>query len=480
MKENEIKNIKINKITDFLWEIQPFGGMRAPCRIYATEKMLANMLRDRTVIQGMNVAALPGIQKYSLIMPDGHEGYGFPIGGVAALDLNEGGISPGGIGYDINCGIRLLKCGLSRDEITSKISGLLDKTFKYCPAGLGSSNFNIKDKDMDRILKNGAGWAVENGFGVMDDLTYCEELGAMDAADPKKVGETARKRGHGQMATLGSGNHFLEIQYIDEIFDADAAKAFGIEAGQVTFMIHCGSRALGHQVCSDYIRLMEKNFPEILNKLPDRELIYAPAKSSMAEDYYGAMCAAANFAWCNRHMLAHQLRIAVNELFGETRIETIYDIAHNIAKIEQHLINGRSKSVWVHRKGATRAFGPNDPGIPEKYKKTGQPVIIPGSMGTASYLLAGTGTSGSETFASAAHGAGRTMSRHEAVKNFKGEMVAADLKRAGITVKGASMKGIAEEAGAAYKPIEEVISVSHNAGIGRLVARLRPIGVIKG
>ena len=481
MKENGVKNIRINKINDFLWEIQPFGKMRVPCRIYATEKMLASMLKDRTIIQGMNVANLPGIQSYSLIMPDGHEGYGFPIGGVAALDHNEGGISPGGIGYDINCGVRLLKCDIPRREIVLKMQELLDKAFRYCPAGLGSSNFSIKDKDLDAILKNGAGWAVDHGFGTMDDLTYCEENGAMPEADPKKVGETARKRGHGQMATLGSGNHFLEIQYVDEIFDIDAAKAFGITStDQVMFMIHCGSRALGHQVCSDYLRLMEKNFPQILSGLSDRELIYAPAKSAMADDYYGAMCAAANFAWCNRHMLAHQLRLAVTEIFGDSKIETIYDVAHNIAKLERHSINGISKDVWVHRKGATRAFGPNAPGIPEKYRLTGQPVLIPGSMGTASYILAGTGTFESETFASTAHGAGRTMSRHEAIRNFRGEIVTADLKRAGITVKGASMKGIAEEAGAAYKSIDDVISVSHNSNIGRRVARLRPIGVIKG
>ncbi|HNY11032.1 MAG TPA: RtcB family protein [Candidatus Wallbacteria bacterium] len=480
MKENDIKNIRINKITDFLWEIQPFGKMRVPCRIYATEKMLASMLRDRTIIQGMNVAALPGIQNYSLIMPDGHEGYGFPIGGVAALDYNEGGISPGGIGYDINCGVRLLKCDIPREEISSKISLLLDKAFKYCPAGLGSSNFDINGRDLDSILKNGAAWAVEHGFGVEADLIYCEERGTMAEADPKKVSETARKRGHGQMATLGSGNHFLEIQYVDEIFDKEAAKAFGITStGQVMFMIHCGSRALGHQVCSDYIRLMEKNFPKILNELPDRELVYAPANSAMAGDYYGAMCAAANFAWCNRHMLAHQLRLAVNEIFGESKIETIYDVAHNIAKIERHSINQTPKKLWVHRKGATRAFGPNATGIPEKYIKAGQPVIIPGSMGTASYLLAGTAFE-SETFASTAHGAGRTMSRHEAIRNFRGETVAADLKRSGISVKGASMKGIAEEAGAAYKSIDDVISVSHNSNIGRRVARFRPIGVIKG
>jgi len=357
----------------------------------------------------------------------------------------------------------------------------MDKIFKYCPAGLGSSNIRVDSTQLDAILKKGAKWAVENGYGNNADLEHSEENGCMEEADPKEVSNTAKSRGKQQIATLGSGNHFLEVQYVDKIFDKEAAKAFGIKKeGQVMFMIHCGSRGLGHQVCSDYLRLMEHTFPEIVQTLPDRELIYAPAGSEVAEKYFKAMAAAANFAWCNRHVLGHQVRLAVKDIIGGADIETLYDVAHNIAKIENHKIDGEMKKVWMHRKGATRAFGPGRKEIPEAYRDVGQPIIIPGSMGTSSYVLVGTNEAMEQTFGSTAHGAGRVMSRHEAIKSFRGEDIVKDLEKKGIYVKGTSWKGIAEEASEAYKDINEVVRVSDEAKIGKLVARLLPLGCVKG
>lgn len=475
------KQIEVKKISDVLWEIPKTEDMKVPCRIFASEKLLEKMKQDRTLMQGKHVAFLPGIYKYSLIMPDGHEGYGFPIGGVAALDYEKGGISPGGIGYDINCGVRVLRTNLKKDDVAPKIKELLEKLFEYCPAGLGSSNIRVDNDQINDILNKGAKWAVENGYGNEDDLKNSEENGCMKQADAKYVSDQAKKRGKKQIATLGSGNHFLEVQYVDKIFDKDVAKAFGItEEGQVIFMIHCGSRGLGHQVCSDYLREMERTFPEIVQKLPERELIYAPAGTDMAKKYFGAMCAAANFAWCNRHVLGHQTRLAIKDVFGDVKVETLYDVAHNIAKLEEHKIDGEVKKVWMHRKGATRAFGPGRKEVPKAYRDVGQPIILPGSMGTASYLLVGTSKGMEETFGSTAHGAGRVMSRHEAIRSFRGEAVVKDLEKQGISVKGASWKGIAEEASGAYKDIDEVVRVSHEANIGNMVVRLKPIGVCKG
>ena len=406
---------------------------------------------------------------------------GFPIGGVAALDYETGGISPGGIGYDINCGVRLLKTNLKKEDIYPHIKPLLDALFEHVPAGLGSSNITITKQLLDGVLNKGARWAVENGYGNEEDLSHCEESGCMPTADASKVSENAKNRGRKQLATLGSGNHFLEIQYVDEIYDEETAKAFGItEKGQVTLMIHCGSRGLGHQVCSDYLREMERTFPEVVAKLPDRELIYAPAGHKLCGDYLKAMSAAANFAWCNRHIIGHQSRLAFKKIFPESKLDTVYDVAHNICKIEEHKIDGGMKKVFMHRKGATRAFAPGREELPEVYQKTGQPVIIPGSMGTASYLLVGTEEGMEITFGSTAHGAGRVMSRHEALKQFRGEQVKQDLASKNIALKGASWKGVAEEAPGVYKDIDKVIEVSHQVGIGRKVVRLKPIGVIKG
>ncbi|MBD3310325.1 RNA-splicing ligase RtcB [Candidatus Woesearchaeota archaeon] len=480
--DDEKKNVEINKVSDVVWEIPKSGDMNVPCRIFTSEKLLEKMKQDRTLMQGKHVAFLPGIYRYSIVMPDGHEGYGFPIGGVAALDYEDGGISPGGIGYDINCGVRVLRSSLKKDDVMPKIKQLLEKLFEYCPAGLGGSNIKVDNEQLNQLLEKGARWAVENGYGNEADLEHCEESGGMKTADPSLVSDKAKGRGRKQIATLGSGNHFLEVQYVDKIFDKETAEAFGLtEEGQVTFMIHCGSRGLGHQVCSDYLRAMEKEFPEIVQKLPDRELIYAPAGSSMAERYFKAMSAAANFAWCNRHVLGHQTRLAVKDIIGDdARLDTLYDVAHNIAKVEEHEIEGEKKKVWMHRKGATRAFGPGRPEIPEAYRKTGQPIILPGSMGTASYILVGTAKGMEDTFGSTAHGAGRAMSRHQAKKEFWGEDVKKDLEKHNIFVKAASMSGIAEEASGAYKDVDEVVKVSHDADIGKIVVRLKPIGVIKG
>ncbi len=476
------ERVELKKKSDILWEIPKENGMKVPCRVYASEKILEKMKQDRTLKQGKNMTFLPGIQKYALIMPDGHQGYGFPIGGVAALDYEKGGISPGGIGYDINCGVRLLRSNLKKEDVGDKIKELLDKIFEYCPAGLGGSNIRVDKEQLNGILEKGARWAVENNYGNEDDIEHCEENGNLKKADASLVSEKAKKRGKKQIATLGSGNHFLEVQYVDKIFDKKTAKAFGItEEGQVTFMIHCGSRGLGHQVCSDYLRKMEKQFPEILQKLPDRELIYAPAGSDMAEEYFKAMCAAANFAWCNRHVLGHQTRKAVKEVIGDkAELKTVYDVAHNIAKVEGHDIDGEKKKLWVHRKGATRAFGPGRKEIPEAYRDVGQPILIPGSMGGGSYVLVGTNKGMKETFGSTAHGAGRIMSRHQAKKEFWGETIKKELEKKNIFVKAASMSGIAEEAPGAYKNPDEVVKVSDKADIGKLVVRLRPLGVVKG
>lgn len=380
-----------------------------------------------------------------------------------------------------NCGVRLLSTNLKKSDIYPKIKELLDSLFKHVPAGLGSSNIRISKEELNKVLEKGAEWAVANGYGTKDDIEFCEENGKMEGADSTKVSNEAKNRGFKQLATLGSGNHFLEVQYVDEIFDKETAKVFGIkEKGQVMVMVHCGSRGLGHQVCSDYLREMERQLPEIVAKLPDREMIYAPASHPLCKDYFAAMSAAANFAWCNRHIIGHQTRQAFSLIFPEAELKTIYDVAHNISKVEEHEIDGKMKKVYMHRKGATRAFGPGRKEIPKEYMEVGQPIIIPGSMGTASYLLVGTEKAEEISFASTAHGAGREMSRHEALRHWTGEGIKKDLESKKIFIKSASWKGIAEEAPGAYKDIEEVVEVSHQLGIGNKVARLRPIGVVKG
>jgi tRNA-splicing ligase RtcB len=484
----EINELNLKKISDVEWEI-PEGtveGMNVPGRVFASEKLLEKMKQDRTLIQGAGVATLPGIYKYSIILPDGHEGYGFPIGGVAALDYENGGISPGGIGYDINCGVRLIRTNLEKKDVEENIKPLLNALFKNVPSGLGSKGLTRikKVEEFDEVLRRGVEWAVENEYGVERDLKHIEENGRLKVADPKYASKEAKKRGMPQLGSLGAGNHFLEVQYVDKVFNEKVAKVFGLHEGQVTLMVHTGSRGFGHQVCSDYLREMEKTFPDIIKKLPDRELIYAPAGSEVADKYLKAMSAAANFAWTNRQMIMHWSRQAFEEVFKQDweslGMELVYDVAHNLAKVEEHKIDGKLRKVYVHRKGATRAFGPGRPEIPADYRDVGQPVLIPGSMGTASYILVGSKTSMEKTFGSTAHGAGRTMSRHAALKQYRADTIQKQLGERGIIIKAASKRGVAEEAPGAYKDIDEVARVSHEAGIGHLVARVRPIGVVKG
>ncbi len=481
--------IQLKKIDDIHWEI-PIGtipNMKVPGLVFASEALIEKMKTDRTLQQCAGMATLPGIYKHALCMPDGHEGYGFPIGGVAALDFEKGGISPGGIGYDINCGVRLLRTNLMFDDIKDKIQALVNEMFANVPSGLGSKGLVKLESQaqLDEVLRKGARWAIENGYGWEEDLNHLEEHGELKHADPSVISEQAKKRGIPQLGSLGSGNHFLEIQKVDKIYDEEAAKAFGIEKeGQITVMIHTGSRGFGHQVCSDYLREMERTYPDIIKTLPDRELIYAPAGSELAEKYFKAMSCAANFAWCNRQMIVHWVRQSFENVLKkdakELGMSIVYDVAHNMAKIEEHVIDGEKVKVYMHRKGATRAFPPGHPDIPEDYQKVGQPVIIPGSMGTASYVLAGTEKGMKETFGSTAHGAGRMMSRHAALKQWRGEAVVKELARRGIIIKTASWKGAAEEAPGAYKDIDEVADVSDKAGIGKKVVRLVPLGVVKG
>jgi tRNA-splicing ligase RtcB len=474
--------VDIQRIDENTWEIPADGGMRVPAVIYASARLLEAMRRDQTLVQARNVASLPGIVRRSFVMPDAHQGYGFPIGGVAAFDPSEGGIiSPGGVGYDINCGVRLLRTDFREADVAAKSRELLAAIFEEVPAGVGKGGVTRLSRAVLRdILSRGAEWAVESGYGRQEDLERTEEHGRMAAADPEEVSERALERGIPQLGTLGSGNHFLEIQKVEEIRDEAAAGAFGLEAaGQITVMIHCGSRGLGHQVATDYIETMENAFGTA--GLPDRELVAAPFGSAEGQRYYRAMCAAVNYAFANRQMIAHWVRDVFARVLGSARgVDQIYDVCHNVAKIEEHEDGGWSKRLVVHRKGATRSFGPGRPEVPAVYRAAGQPVLIPGSMGTASYVLVGTAAAEALSFGSTAHGAGRLMSRHEALRRFRGEKIRDDLARRGIALKSASWKGVAEEAAEAYKDVDEVARVSHEAGLGRIVAKLVPIGVMKG
>lgn len=473
--------MEIKKIDEFTWQIPKTGNMRVPAVIYASEKLLQKIKEDRTLQQISNVATLKGIQKHAIALPDSHEGYGFNIGGVAAFDMDEGIISPGGVGYDINCGVRMLRTGMQAEEVLEKKDQIIDEIFGNVPAGVGKGGITrLSQEVLTEVLKKGAGWAVENGYGTKEDLQKTEEDGMMADADTSKVSKKALSRGMPQLGTLGSGNHFLEIQKVDRIYDKKAAKAFGIEKeGQATIMIHCGSRGLGHQVASDYIQLMENKFG--IEGLPDRELINAPIKSELGTGYYKAMCCAINYAFANRQMIMHWIRESFGRVFGSSKgMSLIYDVCHNIAKFEEHAIGGETKKVCVHRKGATRSFGPGRKEVPEDYRDIGQPVIIPGSMGTASYLLVGTKKAEEISFGSTAHGAGRLLSRHEALRLKRGDQVVKELAARGIKVKGASLRGIAEEMPEAYKDIDEVVNVSDALGLARKVARVVPLEVIKG
>jgi len=468
------------------WEV-PRGrveGMNVPGVIFASEA-LAQLIENHAVEQVANTATLPGIVRASMAMPDIHTGYGFPIGGVAAFDMNEGVISPGGVGYDINCGVRLMKTTLDRASVVSRVKELVAVLYNTVPSGVGAKGrLRLTEKEERKVLVEGARWSVRQGFGDSADLERTESGGCLDGADPDAVSERAYERGRAQQGTLGAGNHFLEIQTVDEIFDAEAAEGLGLFPGQVTVMIHCGSRGLGHQVCTDFVGVMGAAARRYGIRLLDRELACAPVNSPEAREYFGAMNASANFAWANRQTIMHWTREALMAFFKGSRrdlgLDLLYDVCHNIAKKERHEVDGKIQELMVHRKGATRAFAPGHPDLPEVYRKTGQPVLIPGDMGRASYILLGTDRAMSETFGSTCHGAGRLLSRHQALKRAKGRAIWRELEDKGIYVMSAGKKTLAEEMSEAYKDVSEVVEVVHSAGLSRKVARLRPMGVIKG
>ncbi len=460
-------------------------GMNVPVIIYANEKLLEKMMSDRTIKQAVNVSTIPGTVQNVVVLPDGHEGYGFPVGGVAAMDAEEGMISPGGVGYDINCGVRLLRTNLKEQDVRPKLKELVVDLFNSVPSGVGSKGaIKLSNSQLDEVLVKGVPWAVDNGYGVKGDAEVCEENGQMENADPNKVSDKARKRGAPQLGSLGSGNHFLEVQKVAEIHDEEAAKRMGIEKDQVTILTHCGSRGFGHQVCSDYLRISEQALKKYDITLADRELACVPNSSEEGESYRKAMFAALNFAWSNRQMITHWTRKSFQRVFKQSEsdlgMDLVYDVSHNIAKVEKHTINGEQKSVVVHRKGATRAFPANKDEVPKKYRDLGQPVFIPGSMGTSSWILLGQPNSMNLTFGSTAHGAGRTMSRTRARKNYTESQVRKYLSEKGIEVKALTRDGVVEEAPQAYKDVDSIVNVSHELGIATKVAKLLPIGVIKG
>ncbi|MHA1680051.1 MAG: RtcB family protein [Promethearchaeota archaeon] len=458
--------------------------MLVPARIYANDNLIKSIKRDKTIDQLTNIATLPGIQKFAIGLSDSHQGYGFNIGGVAATLKEEGAISPGGVGYDINCGVRLVRTDLTEHDLRPELKPLLNELFNSVPSGVGSLGKIGNLQNLDEILEDGVNWAIRNGYGIEGDDENCEEGGKMEG-DPSKVSAKAKTRGRSQVGSLGSGNHFLEIQRVDEIFDEKAAKIMGItDVGQVTVMIHTGSRGFGHQVCTDYLRIMERAVKQYNIILPDRELVYVLGNTPEAKDYLGAMACAANYAWCNRQMIMHWVRKSFSNVFRQSvddlNMNLIYDVSHNILKQEEHVVDG--KKIWlnVHRKGATRAFPPGHKKVPRKYQSIGQPVLIPGSMGTASYLCLGQEKAMDLSFGSTAHGAGRHMSRKAATKNFWGKDIQKELAQRGIIVKAKRDQVIAEEAPGAYKPIDQVVQVSHDLGIIKKVVKLTPIGVTKG
>ena len=489
MQRNQGNRVPLEKIDDYSWRIpmEAKPGMRVPGMVFADETLLQKMKTDRTLTQCMNVAHLPGILKYSITLPDGHEGYGFPIGGVAVTDFEDGALSPGGVGYDINCGVRLLTTNLNENQIKPKLGDLTDRIFRSVPSGLGSrrKDFRVSDRELDMLVREGVPRIVEQGMGRVEDADHCEEQGCMKTANPEKVSQTAKKRGRSQVGTLGSGNHFLEIQRVDRIVDVKVAKVFGIDrVGQVTVMIHCGSRGFGHQVCSDYLRVMEGAVRRYGISLPDRELACAPGNTREAEDYFQAMSCAINYAFINRQVITHSVRESFRQVFNqpseEFGLDLVYDVAHNIAKIEEHVVSGNRRKVWIHRKGATRAFPRGHPDVPVDYRDYGQPVIIPGSMGSNSWVLVGTEKAMEVSFGSTAHGAGRMMSRSAARRRFRGNEIRKTLGRRGIIVRAASPTVLAEEADSAYKDVNKVVEVSDRLGIATRVAKLTPMAVIKG
>ena len=485
MQEVHHMDIHLERIDSCRWIIPKTGKMRVPGLIFSNEHLLKDIQNDQSLLQVCNVAAMPGIVGYSLAMPDMHWGYGFPIGGVAAFDADDGVISPGGVGYDINCGCRLMTTSLRAPDMTGLMPALVSELFKNIPTGLGSrSSVRLSKKDQDRVAVEGAAWAIKNGYGEPEDLDRTEDRGTMPGADPLVVSERARKRGIDQLGTLGSGNHFLEIQVVDAIYDSKKAKSFGLFEGQVTIFIHSGSRGYGHQICDDFLKEMGTKIPADSLQLPDRQLICAPISSDLGRRYISGMACAANYAWANRQILMHwtkevflrALRISPAEL----GMHLLYDVCHNIAKRETHTVNNEKKTLYVHRKGATRAFPPGHPLLPDVYRSSGQPVLIPGDMGTFSYVLAGAEAAMEQSFGSSCHGAGRVLSRSKAVKMSKGRSIHRELEDKGIFVQSRGKKTLKEEMPDAYKDVSQVVGVVHDAGLATKVARLRPLGVIKG
>jgi tRNA-splicing ligase RtcB (3'-phosphate/5'-hydroxy nucleic acid ligase) len=475
------------QISETEWEIPTYirHDMRVPVRLFATRALLEQIINDKSLDQAVNAATLPGLVGSVIVMPDMHQGYGFPIGGVAATEYPHGVISPGAIGYDINCGVRLLASRIAFEDIRGQMDMLANVLDKYCPSGVGKEGtIKLSLKELDHVLSDGSRWALKNGYASEADLARTEESGSLAGADPAMVSERAKTRGREQIGSLGAGNHFIEVDVVDEIFAEEAANVMGLSKGCLAVQIHCGSRGLGHQVCTDYVQQFQSAVHKYGIDLPDRELVCAPMDSPEGKAYMGAMRAAANFAFANRQLLAFSARRAFEEVFAnQTRnwhLHQVYDIAHNMGKIETHEVAGSQVKVCVHRKGATRAFGPGSPGLPPEYKKIGQPVIIPGSMGTASWVLVGTEESMTRSFGSSCHGAGRVMSRSKAKKEVRGEALRQELEERGIKVRAGSLPGLAEEAPSAYKDVDMVVETVSEAGIAKKVARLKPVAVIKG
>ncbi|MBN1154942.1 RtcB family protein [candidate division KSB1 bacterium] len=480
-----MSSLKFLQKTDYLWEIPQEGKMRVPGRIYASKKMLNSIRADNAPDQVCNVAHLPGIVNYSLAMPDIHWGYGFSIGGVAAFDLDEGIISPGGVGYDINCGVRLLKTSLNRKDVSGHIKKIIDLLFQSIPTGVGSKGaLRITHNELKRVMLDGAKWATDKGFGDASNLEFIEENGQMPGADPATVSERAMDRGTPQLGTLGSGNHFVELQYVDKIYDHDAATTLGLTEDQVTLTIHTGSRGFGYQICDDSIKKMLRASEKYDIYLPDKQLCCAPIRSPEGKEYLAAMACAINYAFANRQVISHwaceSLESALGFSKGTIKFQLVYEVAHNIAKEETHLVDKKPVKLLVHRKGATRAFGPGSHDVPEKYRKIGQPVLIPGDMGRYSYVLSGTEGAMNETFGSTCHGAGRLLSRHKAIDAAKGRSIFRELEDIGIYVRSTGKKTLAEEMPEAYKDVSDVVDAVTGAGISNKIARLKPLGVIKG
>ena len=482
-----IRKQDMRRVSPVIWEIpRDFrSDMRVPVWIFASERLLEAAMRDRSLEQAVNASMLPGLVGHVAVMPDVHQGYGFPIGGVAATRVSDGVISPGGIGYDINCGVRLLASRIPFEAAKSHLDELARALYANCPSGVGvKGSVPLKKQELDQVLRKGSRWALENGYARQEDLEATEEGGCIDLADPQAVSGRAKERGLPQLGTLGAGNHFIEVDVVEEIFHPEAAQAMGLQQGMLALQIHCGSRGLGHQVCSDYVRELQGAVRRYGIQLPDRELVCAPLDSPEGKRYLGAMSAAANYAFANRQILAHHARRSFEQVFAgkvdHWDLRQVYDIAHNMGKMEEHVVDGQKVKVCVHRKGATRAFGPGFAGLPERYRALGQPVLVPGSMGTASWVLLGTEESMQVSFGSTCHGAGRVMSRKAAKKSVRGDRLRQQLESDGIHIQAGSMPGLAEEAPQAYKDVDDVVQVVTEAGIARKVARLRPVAVIKG